>query len=678
MPATSLTLTRGDTATLICRLTDASGLPFDPAAHSLIFTAKRALTDTDAQAVFQHTSTSGAITTRFRGGFYEALVACVPSDTTALTAAANLYADIQAQATSGGAVTTAFQGRLQIAIDVTIGTAVSVTEYTTSPAVQVIPAGGTDGQVLTKQSATDYDTDWEDPSSGAWGSITGTLANQTDLQAALDAKMDADATSFNGVAISGSGTPALSVTGTTSISGANTGDQTSVTGNAGTATALQTARNINGVAFDGSADVTVPAAGSTLTDTVPISKGGTGETSATDAFDALAGVETTNFARTTILTVPTAAALATAAGLGNLTNDAQTKAAVVPNTAPSSGQILVGNTGGTAYAKQTVGGDATLDNTGALTVTKTSGVSFGNAATKNTGTASGTVAAGDDSRITGAAQKSSNLSDLASAATAFGNIKQAATTSATGVAEQATTAEANAGIDDQRFVTPLGAYAPWTDFAHRGWVVAQNDLIEQPNGLLGTLTAGSGSVGVQVSAQNRPGVAFLRAGTGTTDRAALRSGSGVRALKIGFGAVKFQAGFALASALADATDDYRVVIGLAEGGTSSEPTAGVYFLYDRTVSVNWLAVTATSSTYTRTSTGIAVSVSSWVDGSISVNAAGTSIEFSINGSVVATNTTNIPTTSDNPAIVLAIYKVAGTTNRDLNVDYYSLAVAVAR
>lgn len=41
------------------------------------------------------------------------------------------------------------------------------------------------------------------------------------------------------------------------LSGTNTGDQTTVSGNAGTATALQTARNINGVAFDGTANITI-------------------------------------------------------------------------------------------------------------------------------------------------------------------------------------------------------------------------------------------------------------------------------------------------------------------------------------------------------------------------------------------------------------------------------------
>ena len=41
-------------------------------------------------------------------------------------------------------------------------------------------------------------------------------------------------------------------------SGTNTGDQTSVSGNAGTATALETARNIGGVSFDGTANIDLP------------------------------------------------------------------------------------------------------------------------------------------------------------------------------------------------------------------------------------------------------------------------------------------------------------------------------------------------------------------------------------------------------------------------------------
>jgi hypothetical protein len=57
--------------------------------------------------------------------------------------------------------------------------------------------------------------------------------------------------------------------------------------------------------------------------------------------------------------------------LGNVTNNAQTQAAVMPNTAPSAGQIPVGNAGGTAYAPVTPNGDATLSSTGAITLANT-------------------------------------------------------------------------------------------------------------------------------------------------------------------------------------------------------------------------------------------------------------------------------------------------------------------
>ena len=50
----------------------------------------------------------------------------------------------------------------------------------------------------------------------------------------------------------------------------------------GSAATLTTARAINGVNFDGSAAITVTAAGSTLSDTVTVAKGGTGATSFAD------------------------------------------------------------------------------------------------------------------------------------------------------------------------------------------------------------------------------------------------------------------------------------------------------------------------------------------------------------------------------------------------------------
>jgi hypothetical protein len=79
------------------------------------------------------------------------------------------------------------------------------------------------------------------------------------------------AIAFNGGAtFAGATTTALAVTGSTTVSGvlnAVNGLIGNLTGNASTATALQTSRNINGVAFNGTADITVTAAAGTLTGT---------------------------------------------------------------------------------------------------------------------------------------------------------------------------------------------------------------------------------------------------------------------------------------------------------------------------------------------------------------------------------------------------------------------------
>lgn len=67
----------------------------------------------------------------------------------------------------------------------------SVAASTYAPIAASVPVGGGTGQVLAKSSATDYALTWVTPSSGGgavWGSITGTLSAQTDLQTALNGK----------------------------------------------------------------------------------------------------------------------------------------------------------------------------------------------------------------------------------------------------------------------------------------------------------------------------------------------------------------------------------------------------------------------------------------------------------------------------------------------------------
>jgi hypothetical protein len=71
----------------------------------------------------------------------------------------------------------------------------------------------------------------------------------------------------------------------------------------------------------------------------------------------------------------------TQVGLGSVTNNAQTKASIMPNTLPTAGYIPIGNAGGTAYAPLGMTGDCTLASSGVVTCTKTGGVSLGAIAT---------------------------------------------------------------------------------------------------------------------------------------------------------------------------------------------------------------------------------------------------------------------------------------------------------
>lgn len=97
----------------------------------------------------------------------------------------------------------------------------------------------------------------------------------------------------------------------TNLFGTNTGDQTTVSGNAGTATKLAATKTINGVAFDGSANITVPASGSTLTDAVSFANGGLGACAATSA---TTGTITVNMTTPCISTTPTGAMTLNASG----------------------------------------------------------------------------------------------------------------------------------------------------------------------------------------------------------------------------------------------------------------------------------------------------------------------------------------------------------------------------
>lgn len=129
---------------------------------------------------------------------------------------------------------------------------------------QGVPNGGTTGQVLSKIDGTDYNTQWTtSTSSGTVTSVSVTTANGVSGSVANPTTTPAITLALGAITPS-SVVSSGSITGT-NLSGTNTGDQTSVTGNAGTATTLATPRTIGtltgdvttaGSSFNGSANNT--------------------------------------------------------------------------------------------------------------------------------------------------------------------------------------------------------------------------------------------------------------------------------------------------------------------------------------------------------------------------------------------------------------------------------------
>ena len=117
-------------------------------------------------------------------------------------------------------------------------------------------------------------------------------ANATDVTAGLATKVD----KVTGKDLSSNDYTTLEKTKLAAITGTNTGDQINITGNAATATKLIAPKNINGIPFDGSADITVPAAASTLSGIVQVANGGTG--SSTQNFVDLTTAQTIAGAKT--------------------------------------------------------------------------------------------------------------------------------------------------------------------------------------------------------------------------------------------------------------------------------------------------------------------------------------------------------------------------------------------
>lgn len=176
------------------------------------------------------------------------------------------------------------------------------------------------------------------------------------------------------------------------------------------------------------------------------------------------------------------------------------------------------------------------------------------------------------------------------------------------------------------------------------------------------------------SGDNARGVAICSTGTTTTGRGgiyAMTDASGTASFtQTGTGAYVFEARVKLTT-LSDGTNTYTAGIGAQSvvHNSFAAGNTGAFFRYTHgTNSGKWQAVTDNGATQTATDTGVTADTN-FALFRIEVNAANTSIAFYINGSLVATNTTNIGAAGTGQLIGAGLLKSAGTTAMTLEVDY---------
>lgn len=169
------------------------------------------------------------------------------------------------------------------------------------------------------------------------------------------------------------------------------------------------------------------------------------------------------------------------------------------------------------------------------------------------------------------------------------------------------------------------------------------------------------------STEKCQGVAMMSTGTSSTGNAKMYSDG---QLLIGTGTKITETMRVSLETLSDGTDRYSVRVGLL----NVSETHGAFFRYvDNVNSGKWQAVTLDGvGVETATDTGVTADTTYHIF-IIEADSAGANVKFYIDGTLVATITTNIPTSYT--SIIFKILKSIGTTPSQLYADYYSLTLS---
>lgn len=186
-------------------------------------------------------------------------------------------------------------------------------------------------------------------------------------------------------------------------------------------------------------------------------------------------------------------------------------------------------------------------------------------------------------------------------------------------------------------------------------------------GGLGSST--SSTFGVD-STEQASGVVALGTSNSTAGGSAIADTTNTHTFGFGF---KYELSFRAAlETLSDGTNTYKVRLGFASTWTTQAAiTDGAYFRYTHgTNSGKWEAVTISNGVETVQDTGVTADVTTYHVFKVTANEAGTSVSFSIDGTVTNTISSNIINSASRlTGRIATIEKTAGSANRNLHLDY---------
>jgi len=197
----------------------------------------------------------------------------------------------------------------------------------------------------------------------------------------------------------------------------------------------------------------------------------------------------------------------------------------------------------------------------------------------------------------------------------------------------------------------------------RGFVIADHFWNNLGSEDWDSTISGGGSVSgtTVLGTRQHMGVTTFVSGTASNGRAKINSQN----ILLGGGDWFLQAIIQIPT-LSTATDEFKAYFGFYDG-TSGDGVDNVMFFYDRAASGDvWLTDTRSNTSDTVNSTGVSIVAGTWYRLGIEVNADASRAKFFVNGALVTTHTTNIPSGAGRQTLItFGARKTAGTTSTSM-------------